>query len=216
MTAPNDELERPVDVADVRRKVQAVARAARAEGLVTPERSREILLERARELAIVPAREVRGDEMFELITFTLAGERFGIETRSVLEVFRLADLTTLPGAQAPALGLTAWRGRLLTVLDLRAALGISTTALNDLAYVIVLGAERAAFGVLADVMTNVIAQPRTDVRAPADGLGSRRASLLGVTPDALMIIDASHLVREFGEGEQATSGTTGTIGERRA
>ncbi|MDQ6831633.1 MAG: chemotaxis protein CheW [Gemmatimonadota bacterium] len=216
MTAPNDEAERPVDVGELRRKVQAVARAARNEGTLTPERAREVLRERAQALAVMPAREVGGDETLELITFTLAGERFAAETRSVLEVFRLADLTTLPGAQAPVLGLTAWRGRLLTVLDLRAALGISTTALNDLAYVIVFGAERAAFGVLADAMTDVVAQARADVRAPSEGLGARRAALLGFTPDALMIIDASHLVREFGEGAQATSGTTGGIGERRA
>ena len=40
-------------------------------------------------------------------------ERFAVEARHVVEVFRLAELTTLPGAPPPVAGVTAWRGGLL-------------------------------------------------------------------------------------------------------
>ncbi|MEP6689546.1 MAG: chemotaxis protein CheW [Gemmatimonadaceae bacterium] len=189
------------NVVDVRRRVHAVARAARAEGTMTPEKAKEVLAARARELAAIPPALERGDSI-EVIEFLLAGERYALETGALIEVFRLADLTTLPGAESPVLGLTAWRGRLLRVLDLRAALNVPTTALNDLAYVLVLGTDRAAFGVLADTMLDVRVMDRTAVQEPAEGLAASRAALRGVTADALMVIDASHLVRAYGETSQ--------------
>jgi purine-binding chemotaxis protein CheW len=205
MTGPG-EGEREVDVADVRRRVREVARAARAEGTMTPERAREILLDRARELATLPTRRARDDESLEVITFTLAGERFAIETRAIVEVFRLASLTTLPGAEPPVLGLTMWRGRLLTVLDLRAALGLPTAALNDMAFVIVLDGARAALGVLADAVHDVTTLATSDVHPLADD-AERRLAVRGATPDATMVIDAARLARELGEltqGERTT------------
>jgi purine-binding chemotaxis protein CheW len=182
--------------------VHAVARAARAESTLTPERAREVLRTRARELARKPPSQARDDQTTDAITFVLAGERYAVETRAVVEVFRLTSLTTLPGAEAPTLGLTAWRGRLLTIADLRAALGVPTGALNDMSYVIVLGMERAAFGVLADAMHDVITLEASAVLRPAHGLVARRAAIRGVTADGVMVIDSTRLIAELSETSQ--------------
>jgi chemotaxis signal transduction protein len=99
-----------------------------------------------------------------------------------------------------------WRGRLLTVLDLRAALGLPTAALNDMAFVIVLDGARAALGVLADAVHDVTTLATSDVHPLADD-AERRLAVRGATPDATMVIDAARLARELGEltqGERTT------------
>src|SRR5687768_14835060 len=80
----------------------------------------------------------RHEQSRELVVFELAREVYGIETRFVQSVFRLGELALLHGASAPLYGLTAWRGRLLSILDLRLVLGLTVRGLSDLSRVIVL------------------------------------------------------------------------------
>ncbi len=154
---------------------------------------REILDERAKTLArpaVPPQRET-----IELVTFQLANETYGIESRHVIEVFPLSQLTPLPGAKPPVFGVTGWRGELLSVLDIRPILGVATTALNDLSRVIVLGETRAAFGVLADAVRELITLPVSEVREPPEGVAVARRYLRGVTGDAMLVLEAEQLLR---------------------
>jgi len=184
----------PVDWAEIRRRVEAAGRAVAGETAMSPERARRVLDERARALARPAAPPPAGDTL-ELLTFVLANEVYAVESRYVLAVFRLTDLSPLPGAKPPVFGVTAWRGELLTILDLRAALGLSVTALNDLSRVIVLGKERPAFGILADAVRELVNLPASAVREPPEGVAAKREYLRGVTPDAVLVLDAGVLLR---------------------
>jgi purine-binding chemotaxis protein CheW len=133
--------------------------------------------------------------MLELVTFTLANEVYAVESRFVIAVFPLSEFSPLPGAKSPVCGVTAWRGELLMVLDLRASLGLSVTALNDLSRVIALGEERATFGILTDAVREIVTRPSAEVRAPLDGVAVRREYLRGVTGDAVLVLDAEQLLR---------------------
>jgi purine-binding chemotaxis protein CheW len=133
----------------------------------------------------------------EVLRFMLAGERWGIEAGYVLQVFRLADLARLPGAPPPVLGVTAWRGRMLTVLDLRQALGLAATALDELDRVIALGEERPAFGVLADTVEDIVTLRASAIQPAREGGQARREFLKGVTTDAVVIVDAAALLRGY-------------------
>ena len=194
MTAPRRFESSSIDWAEVRRRVEAARRAIDVRGEISPERARQVLEERARELATAVIGPDRSDERLEVMTFALAGQSYAIESRYVVEVFRLRDLAILPGAQPPTVGLTGWRGRLLTLLDLRQILGLSTSTLNDLGYVIVLGGERPAFGILADTVREMIALATSDVRLPRDGVTVNRKYVRGVAGDALPVLDAQELL----------------------
>ncbi len=160
--------------------------------------ARAVLEERARRLARPPAPPAPADTL-EVITFTLANETYAVESRYILEVSRLADLSLLPGAEPPVFGVTAWRGELLTVLDLRPVLGLSAAALNDLSRVIVLGVTRAAFGVLVDTVLELVTLPASEVRAPPEGVAAQRDYLRGVTPEAVLVLDGQRVLRLFYE-----------------
>jgi purine-binding chemotaxis protein CheW len=154
--------------------------------------ARRILDERARALAR-PAVAASQEHGLEVITFSLADERYGLESRFVHAVFRLGELARLPGSAAPVFGMTAWRGDLLTILDLRPLLGLRANALNDLGRAIVLGRTRAAFGILADEVHDLVRLPLHAVREPPEGLASREY-VRGLSREALLIFDAELLL----------------------
>lgn len=184
----------PVDWGEIRQRVEAAGRAVVGETAASPERARQVLEERARALARPVAQPSSGDTL-ELLTFALANEVYAVESRFVAAVFQLIDLSPLPGAKPPVCGVTAWRGDLLMILDLRASLGLSVAALNDLSRVIVLGEERPAFGILADAVRELVNLPASAVREPPQGVAAQREYLRGVTGDAVLVLDAEQLLR---------------------
>jgi purine-binding chemotaxis protein CheW len=183
-----------IDWAALRRRLEAASRATSEAAERPPEEARALLEERARVLArpVVPSSHVH---RLEAITFSLANERYAIESRYVIEVFRLRELAPLPGAKPPIFGLTAWRGALLTILDLRAALGLPVAALNDLGRVVVLGTDRPAFGVLADAVHEVVSLDASEVREPRGGASAARDYVRGITPDAVQVLEGERLLR---------------------
>jgi purine-binding chemotaxis protein CheW len=185
---------RQVDWAEVRSRLEAVGRTLSGATSTAPEQVRAVLEERARALAR-PLRTPAPIDDLEAITFALANERYAIESRYVFEVFRLEDLSPLPGAKPPVFGVTAWRGELLTILDLRTVLGLRVTALNDLSRVLVLGTDRPAFGILADAVHDVVRLSGSEVRQPPEGVAANREYLRGVTTNAVLVLDAEQVLR---------------------
>ena len=187
----------PVDWAEIRRRVEAAGRAVAGVTAASPERARQVLEERARALAR-PAAPPPAADRLELLTFALANEVYAVESRYVVAVSRLTDLSPLPGAEPPVFGVTAWRGGLLTIVDLRRVLGLSVDGLNDLGRVIVLGEERPAFGILADAVWELVTRPAAEVRNPPDGIAAKREYLRGLTADAVLVLDATKLLQLHG------------------
>lgn len=193
MPARRKEALDPLDWAEIRGRVETAGHAVAGETAASPERVHQVLEARARALARPAAPTPPGDTL-ELITFALANEVYALESRYVWALFRLGDLSPLPGAEPPVFGVTAWRGGLLTILDLRPMLNLSAAALNDLSRVIVLGTDRPAFGVLADAARELVRLPASAVRVPPEGLGARREYLRGITGDALLVLEAQRLL----------------------
>jgi purine-binding chemotaxis protein CheW len=168
------------------------------EASMSPERAREILETRARALARRPA-DVVHTGTIDVVEFRIAGERYAIESRQVFAVLALTDLVPLPGATTPVAGVMIWRGKLLTILDVRAALGLSTTALNDLKTVIVVGDSDASAGILVDVLEGISKRPLADFRAVSEE-GRNRNHKRGLASDAVMLIDGAAIAREHAPG----------------
>jgi purine-binding chemotaxis protein CheW len=167
--------------------------------LPSPDRAKAIMDERARLLARVPAAKPRAAEMLEIATFKLADERYAVEARHVREVLRSGELTPVPGAPEFLVGLVNLRGEILAVVDLRRFLGLGGAELTDRSRIIVLGHQRAEFGVLADEVHEVTTVPIDEVFAPVGSVaGIGREFLRGVTKDALIILDGARLLKESG------------------
>ncbi len=182
----------PIDWAEIRGRLAAVGAHAAAVD-APPEAERDLLLRRARILAR-PLVEEAGDGL-ELVTFTRGRETFAMECRAVLAVFRLAELSPLPGAEPPVVGLTVWRGDLLTVLDLAGVLDASGQSETTRQFVLVVGAGRGALGVLADVAPERLILPVAEVRTRGVDERGRAELVRGMTAGGLQLLDDQQLAR---------------------
>lgn len=145
------------------------------------------LRRRAAALARVPGRQSRQD-VTPVVIFQLADEQYALAASVVLQVHVLRDLTPLAGARAPLFGITHWRGSVLTILDLRAQLGVRTHGVTDLSRVIVVDGPRQPFGILADAARDFIDLNESDVR-PLPPEMAERGLLRGMTDDAILVMD---------------------------
>jgi purine-binding chemotaxis protein CheW len=175
------------------RAVSAIEESVR----LSPKRAKEVMEERTRALARVPTQPARATDILEIVTFALAQEYYGIEARYVREVIRLNDFTPIPGTPDFFVGVTNLRGEILAIVDLRKFLGVAPAGLSDLSRVVVLGVERAEFGVLADAMHGVATLPLDGLLEPPGSVsGVGREYLCGVTKDALVVLDGAVLLND--------------------
>jgi purine-binding chemotaxis protein CheW len=168
-------------------------------GLASPERSRDLLRERARMLARVPDEApVAGQaDTVNVLAFELGGARYAVETAYVLHACALPPLTALPGLPNHVAGIAAFRGHVLAVLDLRALLALPVTRLAEPAALVVLQDSAMEFALLADAVAGVEHYPRTSLSSSLPGLGALRAGyLMGVAPDRTAILDASRMLAD--------------------
>jgi chemotaxis signal transduction protein len=138
--------------------------------------------------------EKSASDALVILEIRLGDERVGIPLAQIVEIYRPAALSAVPGARAPVAGVAAWRGRVLTVLDLASARSGAVT-LGEAARVVVIGTGRAMFGLFADEVEVVRSLDAGDLRPPENPSPARAGVVRGVTPDALVVLDAQALLQ---------------------
>jgi purine-binding chemotaxis protein CheW len=96
----------------------------------------------------------------------VAGEQYALPVEHVAEVVELGQVTPVPGAPRPLLGLQNLRGEIVSVVDLATALGLHGETRPSRLIVATDGARRAGFAI--DEVLSVGSLPET---APEQGLG---------------------------------------------
>ena len=200
--------DRGIDWGALRERLMRSTAAIDRETELTPERAQAVLDARARALARVPAATEDASETIEVVTFELARERYAIEARFVRAILKTTELTRIPGLPDFLIGVTNLRGDILAVVDLRRFLGITDRGLTDLARLIVLGADYAEFGILADSVHEVVTVRTDHILPPPATAGGEGGELLrGVTEDAMIVLDAAALLADehlsIDQGENA-------------
>ncbi|MGI9078533.1 MAG: chemotaxis protein CheW [Gemmatimonadaceae bacterium] len=173
-----------------------VAEAQLEEGAsMTAEDARVILDERARALARPVEARIATDAS-EVIVFRVGEETYAVPLESVVEVARGSGITPLPGAERPVIGVTGWRGRILTVLDVSSS-ALSQREPGDESRILVLGERRAAFGVVASAIESVRSLAADSVTPSLDEPAGRAEYVRGMTNDAIVMLDVPALIQRF-------------------
>ena len=183
-----------VDLAELGRRVDTPGGEDGAVSWAGSDDARTVLEARARALAR-PAHADVANDAIDVVCVQIAKQRYALEAAQVREVFRLADFAQLPGAQPPVFGVTVWRGDLLLLLDVRRALGLSSTALNDLRHVVVLEGKTAPVAILVDEVQGMATIRATDVRPTTGRNGAAREFVRGVTSDGVIVLETHALLR---------------------
>jgi purine-binding chemotaxis protein CheW len=90
-----------------------------------------------------------------LVSFTLGGTRYAFAVADVVEVTAVVPVTPIPGAAARLVGVTAWRGRTIPVLDPRRNLKRDGPKPDVVSRILVVG-RPSPFGVLIDAPGRVL------------------------------------------------------------
>jgi purine-binding chemotaxis protein CheW len=98
-------------------------------------------------------------ELSEYVTFTSAGQIFGLPIECVQDVFKPTRITRVPLAGAEISGVINLRGRIVTAIDLRSRLGLEThrDGRSPMAIGIESGGE--SFGLMVDSVGEVLKLP---------------------------------------------------------
>ncbi len=179
-----------IDWAEVHRRLEAV-RAVMGRALSpSGEERKRILKARAEALGREPAKRAE-EESVEVVTFLLAHETYGLESRCVREVFPLHELTPLPWNPPFVAGIVNVRGRILPVIDIKKLFGLPEKGLTDLNKVLVIHSGDLELGILADQILAVRPVQLSEIQPPLPTLtGIRQEFLKGITANRLIILDA--------------------------
>ncbi len=157
--------------------------------------SEEILLERARKLAVPLEATEDSGERIEILIFLLNGERYGVSTEYVKEVTLLRHLTPLPGTPDFILGIISIRGRIISVTDLRVFFDLPRKGLSDYNKIIVLSGEGMEFAILADQVEGVSWERISRLTPPPDTIqGIGKEFIAGVFPGPLILINTKAVI----------------------
>jgi purine-binding chemotaxis protein CheW len=169
--------------------------------------ARAVLLERARQLARPLAGAEQSDALDEkattILVARLGDERVGIPLDYIIEVYVASEVTPIPGARAPVVGVIAWRGRVLSVLDI-AHTRREPIATTDATRILVLGQRGASFAIVADDVEGVQDVAAHEAMPVEDISPARRELVRGVTPDGLVVLNAAALIARFAPTQHST------------
>lgn len=110
------------------------------------------------------------DSVFLVTAFTLGEAAFGIEARLVQEVVRPGEVTPVHGAPSDVVGIRNLRGRIVTVLDGAAHLGLGAVETGPDNRILIMEREGEPYGLLVDAVTDALALDRGRLDSPPSSM----------------------------------------------
>jgi purine-binding chemotaxis protein CheW len=101
------------------------------------------------------------EENVKLVTVVVGGQLFGIPIEKVRDVFVASDVTHVPMAPPIIAGLVNLRGKVVTLLSLRSALGFPDS--SDSQMTVGIEWQGEAFGLLVDEVGEVLDLPKQSI-----------------------------------------------------
>jgi purine-binding chemotaxis protein CheW len=156
-----------------------------------------VLRARAVTLALRMEADVPTENRLGLLEFGLAGERFGIDAALVKEVCPLREVTFLPGAPTFIAGITNYRSTVLSVLDLRLLLGLSSDDGSRGGILVVLSDPHMIFGLIVDEVLGLTTIATGEMETGLAGLrGPDEKYVRGATAGGVLVLDGRRLLAE--------------------
>ncbi len=132
------------------------------------------------------------------LTFSLAGEEYGVDILSVREIRGWSRVTRIPQTPKYLLGVLNLRGAIVPVMDLRLRFGLIRESYNDTTVMIIVAIGKRLFGIVVDAVSDVIdIDPTTIKPVPDMGVVVDTDYLKGlVTHDErmVMLLDVDRLM----------------------
>lgn len=188
-----------VDWDDVHRRLDSIEQVIEHIWTPDPEERRRILKKRAELVALEEKTGAQGEKYFTALEFLLAYEHYAIEIVQVKEVFRIRDLTLLPGTPSFVLGIINIRGEIYSVIDLKKVFDLPDRGLPEFNTVIVMRDETRRFGIVVDLVIGIKQIFNSSLKPPPATLtGNRAGYVKGVTAEPVIVLDGEKILADRG------------------
>lgn len=183
------------DWARARERLAAVGKRLDPSQALDPAERREILRQRAAELAR-PVAQGEEQELVDILGFRCGERTYGVAVESLDAVVQ-ARLLPVPGLTGLHRGVINHQGAIITAVDAGLLIGQPPVALSDRVAVVILAADGYRLGLVADEVLGITPRPAADIHPlqmaeEAHGHGA----VVGVTPDSWLLLDAGYLIRD--------------------
>ncbi len=140
------------------------------------------------------------DSVVQWVTFRLADELYGINVMQVQEVLRVSEIAPVPGAPHYVLGIINLRGNVVTVIDTRIRLGLSTAEVSESTRIVIIETAKHVVGILVDCVAEVVDVNGSEIES-APNVGSDESSnyIQGVVSqekELLILVDLNKLLTD--------------------
>ena len=180
---------------EIRHRIQGAGIALEKSFKPDPEKSKNILRTRARELAKGSKKVQKGETYLEVVEFLLADEKYAFELTYIREIYPLTGFTAVPCTPPFVVGVINFRRQILSVIDLKKFLDLPDHGTSDSNRIIILNSDKMEFGILADRILGIGSIPVNAIQPSlSTGTGIRTDYLKGVTEDRLVILDAEKIL----------------------
>ena len=143
--------------------------------------------------------EQQAGKVQQQLTFTLAGEEYGIDILAVREIRAWSKVTRIPQTPDYVLGVLNLRGAIVPVVDLRLRFGLAREGYDGSTVTVVVAVGERLYGIVADAVADVFDAPEDKIK-PVPELGAvvDTRFLKGLVGDGermIMLLDVERLMR---------------------
>lgn len=140
------------------------------------------------------------DPVYQLVTFHLEDETYGINVMHVQEVLRVTEIAPVPGAPPYVLGIINLRGNVVTVIDTRSRFGLPPRDIDEASRIVIIESENQVVGILVDSVAEVVELRGSEIdSAPNVGNEDSSKFIQGVATrdnNLLIVVDLNKLLSE--------------------
>jgi purine-binding chemotaxis protein CheW len=138
-------------------------------------------------------------DLTEFVTFTIAGQTFGLPINRVQDVFKPFHMTRVPLAGAEIAGVLNLRGRIVTAIEMRNRLDVKRRESGDAPPMAIgIEARGESFGLLVDAVGEVLKLPDSQREPNPINLDRKLADLSAgvyrLDGQLLVVLDIDHVL----------------------
>lgn len=104
----------------------------------------------------------------ELVTFTVAGQKFCLEITQIREIRRWSPVTILPHAPPEVLGVMNLRGAVIPIYDLSRRFGLGKAEASERSVVIVSAVNDKPVGLLVESVSEIVSIAASSIQETPD------------------------------------------------
>ena len=139
-------------------------------------------------------------KIYQLVSFRLANEEFGVDIIKVQEIIRVPEITKIPQMHNYVEGVINLRGNVIPVIDLRQKFGTESKDRNNATRIIVINVEGRVVGFIVDAVEQVLRLSDNQIAPPptvGSHVGQKYLKGVGKLEEKLIILlDLDKLLSE--------------------